>query len=130
MFQQKAMELGAAIISTEEFKRFEEARQEFENDGEAQRLMKDYEAKERELSNAMTQKEMDADAIARLSGELEQMRKAATENGKIIALSQAQAEFDKIMRMVNSILVSYIDPQSAAAAAGCSGDCSGCQGCH
>lgn len=129
MFQEKAMELGAAIISTEEFKRFDEARQDFENDPVASRIMADYEAKERELSNAMTEKEMDANLIAQLSAELEEMRAAAVENEKVIALSKAQADFDVVMRQVNTILLSYIDPKIAAEGY-CSGNCSGCAGCH
>ncbi|MGI6150609.1 MAG: YlbF family regulator [Christensenellales bacterium] len=129
MVTEKAMELGQALVDCAEFKIYQEAKAAFESDAEAVQLLTEYTQKEREITDKISTISIDPEQFKALSEELESLRVKATENPLISDLTKAQIGFDAVMRMVNDIITSYINPDAKQSSC-CSGNCAGCSGCH
>ncbi len=129
MVTEKAMELGQALVDCAEFKIYQEAKAAFENDLEAVRLLTAYTEKEKEITDKISTVSLDPEQFRALTEELESLRVKAAENLLIGELTKAQIGFDSVMRMVNDVITTYINPD-AKQNPGCSGNCSGCAGCH
>jgi cell fate (sporulation/competence/biofilm development) regulator YlbF (YheA/YmcA/DUF963 family) len=130
MVTEKAMELGQALVDSAEYKAYQEAKTAFENDTEAVQLLTAYTEKEKEITNKISTVSIDPEQFRVLTEELEALRVKATENPLISELTKAQIGFDGVMRMVNDIITSYINPNAQQSGGGCSGNCGGCAGCR
>ncbi|MGI6192599.1 MAG: YlbF family regulator, partial [Christensenellales bacterium] len=122
MVTEKAMELGQALVDSAEYKAYQEAKTAFENDTEAVQLLTAYTEKEKEITNKISTVSIDPEQFRVLTEELEALRVKATENPLISELTKAQIGFDGVMRMVNDIITSYINPNAQQSGGGCSGN--------
>ena len=130
MVTEKAMELGQAIVESAEFKEYEEAKKNFEQNEEAVALLDEYTRKEERMRQLVSSGSFDSEEMKTLSAEIELLRQAAVAHPLIIELNLAQAAFSGVMAMVNNIITAYINPEAATATGGCSGDCASCAGCR
>jgi len=130
MVTEKAMELGQALVDCPEYKTYLEAKAAFEGNLEAVQLLAAYTEKEREFTNKLSTVSLSPEEFRTLTEELDALRAKASENPLISELTRAQIGFDAVMRMVNDIITSYINPEAKQSGGCCSGNCGGCAGCH
>ncbi|MDO4562795.1 MAG: YlbF family regulator [Clostridia bacterium] len=124
---EKARQLGAAIIESEEFKAFKAAEAAQEADAEALSLLEHYSSVRKELAEKVRQG-ADEETMASLRDTLEEEYRKVSENVLIAAYIEAQKNFQALIDSMNSILAFYMtgkDPHG-----GCSHDCQSCSGCH
>lgn len=125
----KARELGELILSTEESKRLSDARNAFDNDEEAQKVLFDYtnyrENLQLQIETGAADKQEFKDATKILNEKIQEVKKHPIINEMI----KAENDFNSIINQVVDILKATATGESPSG--GCSsGGCSGCKGCH
>jgi len=124
---QKARELGIMIAESGEFEKLKIAEERQLADPEAQKLMMEYAQKRDELSKKASDPNITKE-------EFEEIRKAMQDefekmcvNENIKAYLDASNSFSNLINQVNSIIGYFV---KGGEESGCSGNCSGCSGCH
>ena len=124
-----ARALGEAIIASEEYKNMQVTEQAAMRDPTVAELMSRYMELKNALGDAMCQPDADANVISRYGKEMDEVQQQLTAMPAVDAMTTARQNFSELMTQVNHILEFIITgelPQSG----GCSGNCSGCSGCH
>lgn len=124
-----ARALGEAIIASEEYKNMQVTEQAAMSDPNVAELMSRYMELKNALGDAMCQPDADANVISRYGKEMDEVQQQLTAMPAVDAMTTARQNFSELMTQVNHILEFIITgelPQSG----GCSGNCSGCSGCH
>lgn len=124
-----AKALGEAIVASDEYKNMQIAEQAAMSDPAVAAAMSRYLELKQELGEVMCQAEPDPDAMARYSQEMDEVQQQLNAMQPVEAMTQARQQFSEMMNQVNQIMEFIITgelPQSG----GCSGNCSGCSGCH
>ena len=124
-----ARELGKAIVASEEYKNMQLTEQAAMSDPTVAELMARYMELKNALGDAMCQPDADADVISRYGSEMDEVQQQLTAIPAVDAMTSARQQFSELMTQVNHVLEFIITgelPQSG----GCSGNCSGCSGCH
>ena len=127
----KAVELGSALVMSEEFGALTAAREAVDADNDASHLLDNYVATEQMLSELLEKGESGGEQTQLLSDTLDDLRGQIVDNGKLSQLASAQGQFQALMAQVNAVIGQFINPPSEEAAEeGCgSGGCAGCTGC-
>ena len=107
-----ARALGEAIVASEEYKNMQITESAAMSDPAVADAMARYMEVKNTLGEVMCQADADADLIAQYGQELD-----------------AIPNFSEMMNQVNSVL-EYIITGELPQQGGCSGNCSGCSGCH
>lgn len=124
-----AKTLGEAIVASDEYKNMQIAEQAAMSDPDVAAAMSRYLELKQELGEVMCQSEPDPDLMARYSQEMDEVQQQLNAMQPVEAMTQARQQFSEMMNQVNQIMEFIITgelPQSG----GCSGNCSGCSGCH
>ena len=124
-----ARALGEAIVASEEYKNMQVTEQAAMSDPKVAELMSRYMELKNALGDAMCQPDADANVISRYGKEMDEVQQQLTAMPAVDAMTTARQNFSELMTQVNHILEFIITgelPQSG----GCSGNCSGCSGCH
>lgn len=124
----KAHELGELLAKSEELLAYQEMETAFYSDEEAQKAVATYEEKSRALSDEMRQGGMTPEKLNGFREKMNEIMAELTANATAKAYLEAQSAFNKVISGVNEILSYHIRGEEAAG--GCSGNCSGCSGCH
>lgn len=124
-----ARALGEAIVASEEYKNMQVAEQEAMSDPAVAASMSRYLELKEQLGGAMCQPDADADLIARLGQEMDDVQRQMGEMPAVEAMTDARQAFSELMNQVNRVL-EFIITGELQQGGGCSGNCSGCSGCH
>ena len=92
------------------------------------RLLKEYEAKSTALSEEMRGATMTPEALESFRTRMAENMQVLTQNATAREYLEAKSAFNKIITSVNEIIGYHIRGEQAADS--CSGNCSGCSGCH
>ncbi len=126
--------LGHAIQQDERFIAYLTARQASDGDERLQELIGEFNLKRLAISNEAGAESPDNEKLQRLNGELRTVYAEIMNNGHMKAYDDAKTALDELLQRVNAIISQSAqgeDPDTADyEPSACSGDCSGCSGCH
>ena len=120
--------LGEEIAKSDEIKKLNTAKDEFDANEELQAKMHEYEAERILLGQEFSKDSSEADekAIANLKARIEELTKEITQAPAYIAFANAQKEMDALMASVNAEIKYCITGERPET---CTHDCSTCGGC-
>ena len=127
--QECARALGEAIVASEEYKNMQLAENAAMNDPAATEAMARFMELRTSLNDAMSQPEPDAALIAQLGKEMDELQRTLNTMPSVDAMTTSRQQFSALMNQVNKIL-EFIITGEVEQGGGCSGNCSGCAGCH
>ena len=126
---EKTRELAEALMESEAYQIMKDAETKAMGNAEAASLMSDFLEARTKLHELMQSENPDPGAMKRVSDEMDEAQERMQMIDDVVALNQARQSFNGLMDQVAQVLQFMItgrmdDPS------GCSGDCSGCAGCH
>lgn len=124
-----ARALGEAIVASEEYKNMQIAENAAMSDPAVAEAMARYMELKNALGEAMCQPDADANLISRYGQEMDEIQQTLSAMPAVDAMTTARQQFSEMMTQVNHIL-EYIITGELPQQGGCSGNCSGCSGCH
>lgn len=124
-----ARALGEAIVASEEYKNMQITEQEaMSNPAVAEKMSRYLEVKEA-LGNLMCQPEPDPEQMSRYGQEMDEIQRELNAMPVVDAMTTSRQQFSELMNQVNRVL-EFIITGELQQGGGCSGNCSGCSGCH
>lgn len=124
-----ARALGEAIVASEEYKNMQVTEAAAMGDPAVAGAMARYMELKNELSNVMCSPDADAEQISKLGREMDEIQQNLSAMPAVDAMTSARQQFSELMNQVNRVL-EYIITGELPQQGGCSGNCSGCSGCH
>ena len=130
-----AKQLGKELQKDERYLAFRKASADNDADEALQNLIGEFNLKRLDLGNEEDKPEPDADRAKVLGEEVRDLYSQIMAHDSMRKYQAARAEFEQLLDGINRVIAYSAagqDPDSydPAAAAGCSGDCSACAGCH
>ena len=128
-----ARQLGKAIQQDESYIKMRLAEQTSENDMELQKLIDSYNVTRIEIDDEATNEKRDMAKLRELNAKLRAAYAEIMQNENMTAYTGAKQEFQTKLQRVLAIIQNSAqgqDPETTDYVPGCSGDCSGCSGCH
>jgi len=125
-----ARALGEAIVASEEYKNMQITEQAAMSDPKVAELMARYLELKNALGEAMCQPDADAEMISRYGQEMDEVQQTLTAIPAVDAMTSSRQQFSELMNQVNRVLEFIITGELPQSSGGCSGNCSGCSGCH
>ena len=130
-----AKELGKALQKDEVYLAFRKAAEDNDNCEELQNLIGEFNLKKLNYSNESDKPQPDEDRLNALDKEVREAYSAIMRNDCMAKYQKARAEFEQLLDSINRVIAysaagqdpDAFDPNAAAS---CSGNCSGCSGCH
>ena len=127
-------ELGAKIQEDERYLKLKIATQVNDDDENLQTLINEFNLKRLNVSNELSKSAHDDEKIKALNEEMQKCYNDIMKNENMINYNRAKADFDALVQRINAIIMGCVngeDPNLADIShSDCSGDCSGCAGCH
>ena len=124
-----ARAMGEAIVASEEYKNMQVTESAAMSDPAVADLMARYMEIKNTLGEVMCQPDADANLISKYGQEMDEIQQQLTAMPAVDAMTTARQKFSELMNQVNSVL-EYIITGELPQQGGCSGNCSGCSGCH
>lgn len=124
-----ARALGEAIVASDEYKNMQIAESAAMSDPAVADAMARYMEIKNTLGEVMCQPDADADLISKYGQEMDEIQQKLIAMPAVDAMTGARQKFSEMMNQVNSVL-EYIITGELPQQGGCSGNCSGCSGCH
>lgn len=124
-----ARALGQAIIESEEYKNMQVTENAAMSDPAVTEAMARYMELKNKLGDVMSSPDADAETISKLGREMDEIQQTLTAMPAVDAMTTARQQFSEVMNQVNRVL-EYIITGELPQQGGCSGNCSGCSGCH
>jgi len=124
-----ARALGEAIVASEEYKNMQITENAAMSDPKVTEAMGRYLELKEALGNLMCQPEPDPELMARYGQEMDEMQQMMNNMPVVDAMTSARQQFSELMNQVNRIL-EFMLTGEVEQSGGCSGNCSGCSGCH
>ena len=124
-----ARALGEAIVASEEYKNMQETETAAMSDPAVAEAMARYLQLKNELGEEMCKPDADAETISRYGREMDEIQQTLSAMPAVDAMTSARQSFSELMNQVNRVL-EYIITGELPQQGGCSGNCSGCSGCH
>ncbi|MBQ8619239.1 MAG: YlbF family regulator [Clostridia bacterium] len=124
-----ARALGEAIVASEEYKNMQVTEAAAMSDPAVTEAMARYMELKNKLGEIMSSPDADADTISALGREMDEIQQTLSAMPAVDAMTSARQQFSEVMNQVNRIL-EYIITGELPQQGGCSGNCSGCSGCH
>ena len=125
---QKAHELGELLATSKELARYQEQELSFQSDETAQAAVSEYERKSAELAEEMRSGSMTPEKLETYRNRMNENMAELTKNATAREYLEAKSAFNRVITQVNEILSYHIRGEEQGGT--CSGNCSGCQGCH
>ena len=127
--QDCARALGEAIVASEEYQNMQLCEKAAESDPAAAEAMGRYMELHAAVNQEMGNEEPDAEKIARLGREMDELQQALNALPAVEEMTAARQRFSGLMDQVNKIL-EFIITGDVQEGRGCSGNCGSCGGCH
>ncbi|MBQ2308504.1 MAG: YlbF family regulator [Clostridia bacterium] len=119
-----ASELGKALKNDEKLVRLADARKNYENDPDLQKMMVEYEVQQKALQGELTKDERDTMFIDIIQKRINELYEAIMSHPVFTELNEAQAEVNELMNAVNNTITFEITGELPS----CTHDCSTCGG--
>ena len=119
-----ASELGKALKNDEKLVRLADARKNYENDPDLQKMMVEYEVQQKALQGELTKDERDTMFIDIIQKRINELYEAIMSHPVFTELNEAQAEVNELMNAVNNTITFEITGEVPS----CTHDCSTCGG--
>lgn len=119
-----ASELGKALKNDEKLVRLADARKNYENDPDLQKMMVEYEVQQKALQGELTKDERDTMFIDVIQKRINELYEAIMSHPVFTELNEAQAEVNELMNAVNNTITFEITGEVPS----CTHDCSTCGG--
>ena len=119
-----ASELGKALKNDEKLVRLADARKNYENDPDLQKMMVEYEVQQKALQGELTKDERDPMFIDVIQKRINELYEAIMNHPVFTELNEAQAEVNELMNAVNNTITFEITGELPS----CTHDCSTCGG--
>ena len=119
-----ASELGKALKNDEKLVRLADARKNYENDPDLQKMMVEYEVQQKALQGELTKDERDTMFIDVIQKRINELYEAIMNHPVFTELNEAQAEVNELMNAVNNTITFEITGEVPS----CTHDCSTCGG--
>ena len=127
--QDCARALGEAIVASEEYQNMQLCEKAAESDPAAAEAMGRYMELHAAVNQEMGNEEPDAEKIARLGREMDELQQALNALPAVEEMTAARQRFSGLMDQVNKIL-EFIITGDVQEGGGCSGNCGSCGSCH
>ena len=124
-----ARALGLAIVDSDEYKAMQNTEKAAMSDPDVAKLMQKFLEIKTQLTEEMQNTDPDSDEIARLGSEMDEVQQELNNMPAVDAMTTSRQNFSDLMTQVNRVL-EFIITGELASEGGCSGNCSGCAGCH
>lgn len=124
-----ARQLGEALMQDERAKRLQLAKAANDADTVLQGMIGEFNLKKLNYQNLLQQESVDREKVSKVEGELKELYTKIMENDTMKAFENAKKEMDELIGHINSIIQVSVSGE-VSAEGGCSGQCSGCAGCH
>ncbi|MBR4087217.1 MAG: YlbF family regulator [Clostridia bacterium] len=124
---EKAKELGALLQSSEQVQKYNAAKAAYEQDEEAQKLIKEFNLHRMTMMTLSSGEDADETRIAEVEERIKAVYGKIMECESMKNMQETGKAVEEMMGQVNGVLSFYItgeEPQS------CTHDCSTCGGCH
>ncbi len=125
-------ELGAAIQSTEEYKRFMEAKDKNDKDEELQKQIGDFNLLKMQLDAEHEKEEKDDAKILEINEKIVELYNVIVSGEAMTQYNDAYTDYKALTDKISNILLmceNGEDPQTCEPAS-CTGNCGSCGGCH
>lgn len=123
---EKSRELGELLVSSDEYKKVQQAEEAFNGDEFAKKKVEEFNELQQNVQNMMQTPDPDQSAIAAEADRLRNMQAELVEMPSIKAMNDAQTEFSNLLTQVNQVLRFIITGQVDDG--GCGGNCASCGG--
>jgi cell fate (sporulation/competence/biofilm development) regulator YlbF (YheA/YmcA/DUF963 family) len=120
-----AAQLGKAIKENEVYKKFTEAKEAFDNNGDVNSKIVEYGVQQSALQEAAVSEERDEAVIAKIQERMDALYSEIFADETFVALNEAQEAVNDLMNRVNETITFNITGEQT-----CTHDCSTCSGCH
>jgi len=124
-----ARALGEAIVESEEYKNMQVTEAAAMSTPEVAAAMSRFLELKEALGSAMCQPDTDAELISRYGKEMDEVQQTLNAMPIVEEMTRSRQQFSELMNQVNRVL-EYIITGELPQQGGCSGNCSGCSGCH
>lgn len=129
-----AREIGKEIQKDERYLALSIAKQNSDADEELQTLIGEFNLKRMAINNEASKQDRSEEKLQQLNQELRHCYAQIMQNKNMTAYNEARQELDGLLKRVNAIITLSADGEDPETAdyteSACSGDCSGCSGCH
>ncbi|MEF9984303.1 MAG: YlbF family regulator [Oscillospiraceae bacterium] len=128
-----ARELGKAIQNDERYLIFRDAEKANDNDVDLQEKIEKFNDLRAEINGEISKTERDEEKIKNLDAEFKALYSAIVDRPNMLVYNDAKSNLDKLLTFINQIIAGSVNgenPDEIEEQTGCSGSCSGCQGCH
>ena len=119
-----AVELGKALKEDEKLVRLANAKKAYEDDGDLQKMMVEYEVQQKALQVELTRDERDTLLIDNVQRRINELYNAIMAHPVFVELNEAQSDVNELMNAVNSTITFQITGETPS----CTHDCSTCGG--
>ena len=131
---EQARKLGAAIQQDERFIRYAKAKLANDSDDELQKSIGEFNLIRMQLDNEIGSDNKDDEKVKELNEKLREVYSGIMSSKAMAEYNAAKAEVDRMVNDVNTLISMCLegaDPENCdISAAGCTGSCSTCGGCH
>ncbi len=124
---EKAKELGKMIAECETCKNMKEAEAAQLSDENAQKMMYEYNLKCEEFSKRANNPDITKEEFDKIQMDAQAEFVKLCQNDNIKNYLEANRAFGDLINQVNNIIAYFVKGEEES---GCSGNCSGCHGCH
>lgn len=128
-----ARKLGDAIQKDERYLAFYAAKNANDADEELQKLIGQFNLIKMQVDEEMSRDERDDEKIKKLNADLRRVYADIMVNDHMQAYNKAKNDIDEVISRMHAIIdlcIAGEDPETCEPAAGCTGSCSTCGGCH
>lgn len=125
----KAQELAQAILETGYYQKMQEYEQQLSADAEATALVANFVEKRNAFEQLMQTGTASREEFAAAGKAYADAQTALDENELVQQMREAQQKYNDLMGNVNRILRLVVTGETEDEG-GCSGNCTGCAGCH
>lgn len=132
-----ARQLGVQIQNTQAYKDYAAAKINNDNDEELQKDIGEFNLVRLSLDKYLSQesngKEKDKEKVKELNMQMKDIYSKIMSSESMVKFNIAKKQVDTIVNQINTIIslaVSGEDPLTCDLNSGCTGQCSGCSGCH
>lgn len=124
-----AHELGEAIERSAEFKAYNEAKALQETDSELQMFIGEYNLRRMQLMTELQKEtaEQDENAMNSMRDQMNAAYQKVIDNPVMKSFSEASEALQELVNEIYQIINFHVTGEEPG---GCSGNCSGCSGCH
>ncbi len=131
MVEQTARQLAEELINSEYGQAFKVAKQAYDEDLVAQKMVQDYVNKQNAFQDKLVAGTVSDEEKDAFYDEINKLNNDIRNHGTSGALYKAESEFNEYMQSIYNIIMTAVQnsltPESAG---GCGGGCSTCSGCH